>query len=1632
MTVRGWVSRALIGCSLVASNAALAQVALDEDCTVSVLNRSARVQADGTWRVDNVPSNFGPVRARVNCARNGTTERGYSEPVVLEEGVSTGFANVFTSVQATPVPERLRVTAPSVTLITAGETTQLLVEAVLPGGSEVDVTLASEVQYRSTNDSIATVSPDGLVTAVASGRSLISVLYQGALGILALDVVVGGDADGDGIPDDLELANGLNPSDPLDGIEDPDGDGLDNRAELVDFGTDILLADSDGDGLSDGEEVVAGEDGFQTNPLLADTDGDGFRDELEFTLGTDPTDALSFDLAAGLQSLAIVPSSFSVVVNTVVAEASFLLQVEGTLLDGFQIDLTSTALGTSYASDDLLVCNFGTQDGRVFASQNGACTITAMNSGFSAQSSGTVTSFAPTPLSQLSLPGYANNVDVNGDTAYVAAGDAGLLILDVGDRAAPSIVGTLPTAGAAYDVKASGEIAVVAVADAGLEFVDVGAQAAPVLIGGVDTPGDARDVAVRGSLAAVADGNAGLAVVDWSDPSAPILVASAALSGDAEGVSFSDDGTLAVVVGGATAWVVDLSDVSSPAVLGSVGGLGNARDVVVLGDEAIVADRASGMTLVDISIPSAPAVVATVPPATGGLLTDVAISGSLALGADIFFVNGVPIVNVENPASPLSVGTIDFSGFSDDNGLGLAADARFAYLTAVSGAALENQGSGTTALYIGQYLSGDSGGLPPTLTVVSPSVGEQVVRGSTLVVRVSAVDDVGVDEVRVFVDGALEATDSTLPYVLSVPAPAVGTEVVINVEAEDLAGNQSSEQLTLPLVDDPLATITGRVVDSGGSGVAGAVLTTIGGAFGVSDANGFFTVSGVPTIFGDVQLRVSGILGGRPVSGLSLPTTPILNGSVDIGDIVAPEVPLFEGLYVENGQSTLSSEILVDLNQDGFADLVTTTEPAPGCASQCGVFVRLGTGGGKFGPASFHTVGHGPVGLGAGNMNGDAFPDLVTAGDGVTVLLGVGDGTFGPEVYTARSQPAQVGQVGIADFSLDDVLDVVTADLGGSNVTLYQGNGDGTFGTVVTQPVGASSLVRFSVGDVSGNGQPDFVSTHISNVLRIKSGPTLFSSRFLSLPNVATEVKVADLDGDGAGEVVAGTASDDLIVVPALGNFVFGSPVQYPVAGNVDAIDSADLDGDGNVDVVANPSADPRGVSVFFGLGDGTLEPEARFPAAATARNGWGLGDVNGDGSVDLRINQAGPILINQGQRDLGVPDALAIAPGLAELTVDDVSGDGLDDISVRDGSGFSVFLASPSGVFTKVGVGSTGLSSPVAFGDFDGQGGVDAVSSVDLRLGNADGTFGSPVATFAPSTSAGAVRVADLNGDGFLDVSYAHGSPQDQLRVILGNGDGTFGVESDTALGAPIEDLRIADVDGDGEFDLVARRTNDQIAVLIGHGDGTFQAEVLSSGIPNATAFDVSDLDGDSAADIVVVDANRIGSQGGDVAVLFSLGNGTFGPPTLVDSTLATNPSSRSVVSIGDINSDGLVDFAVGDDRMARVFLATSPGVYEQERFAIAGAPLVNLSLGDINGDGKSDIVSTNLVSGAEPFPSGLCVNAQRLADVDGDGLSDQDEVVLHGTNPSDPDSDGGGRTDGEEVISDGTDPLDAGDDLP
>ncbi len=93
----------------------------------------------------------------------------------------------------------------------------------------------------------------------------------------------------------------------------------------------------------------------------------------------------------------------------------------------------------------------------------------------------------------------------------------------------------------------------------------------------------------------------------------------------------------------------------------------------------------------------------------------------------------------------------------------------------------------------------------------------------------------------------------------------------------------------MPVVPDPLTTVFGLVVDPDGQPVAGAQVETAGGRTGTTGADGFFSITGVPTVLGELSASASAEIAGTPFAGSSAPALPAPGDITDVGDIVLTE-----------------------------------------------------------------------------------------------------------------------------------------------------------------------------------------------------------------------------------------------------------------------------------------------------------------------------------------------------------------------------------------------------------------------------------------------------------------------------------------------------------------------------------------------------------------------------------------------------------------------------------------------------------------------------------------------------------------------------------------------------------------------
>ena len=169
--------------------------------------------------------------------------------------------------------------------------------------------------------------------------------------------------------------------------------------------------------------------------------------------------------------------------------------------------------------------------------------------------------------------------------------------------------------------------------------------------------------------------------------------------------------------------------------------------------------------------------------------------------------------------------------------------------------------------------------------------------------------------------------------------------------------------------------------------------------------------------------------------------------------------------------------------------------------------------------------------------------------------------------------------------------------------------------------------------------------------------------------------------------------------------------------------------------------------------------------------------------------------------------------------------------------------LGNGDGTFQPVATYGTGGSTPtsVAVADLNGGGKLDLVvatgvipvgfsSNISVFMGNGDGTF-QPAVGYGISCDAESVAIADVNGDGKPDLVVACAGGTGTVGVLPGNGDGTFQPAAFYGSGGTYpSSVAVADVNGDGKLDILVGNflgrvgNRSTVGVLLGNGDGTLQ----------------------------------------------------------------------------------------------------------------------------------------------------------------------------------------------------------------
>ena len=226
----------------------------------------------------------------------------------------------------------------------------------------------------------------------------------------------------------------------------------------------------------------------------------------------------------------------------------------------------------------------------------------------------------------------------------------------------------------------------------------------------------------------------------------------------------------------------------------------------------------------------------------------------------------------------------------------------------------------------------------------------------------------------------------------------------------------------------------------------------------------------------------------------------------------------------------------------------------------------------------------------------------------------------GFQSVVSYATPAGPAAVAIADVNGDDKADLIVANSGTypnytGSVSVYRGNGDGTFQSPVSYPAGTGSSF-VAVGDINGDGAPELIVANWGgsvSVLGNKGDGTFFPATNYGTGHTPFALALGDFNGDGNIDIAVANSDDSnvtLLLGSGAGSFIRGSNVS--VGSIPQSIVVGDFNGDGNADLAV---ASMTGVSVLVGNGNATFQPAVNYTAGSDPYS-VATADFNGDGSL--------------------------------------------------------------------------------------------------------------------------------------------------------------------------------------------------------------------------------------------------------------------------------------------------------------------------------------------------------------------------------------------------------------------------------
>ena len=463
----------------------------------------------------------------------------------------------------------------------------------------------------------------------------------------------------------------------------------------------------------------------------------------------------------------------------------------------------------------------------------------------------------------------------------------------------------------------------------------------------------------------------------------------------------------------------------------------------------------------------------------------------------------------------------------------------------------------------------------------------------------------------------------------------------------------------------------------------------------------------------------------------------------------------------------------------------------------------------------------------------------------------------------------------------------------------------------------------------------------------------------------------------------------------------FAAPTNFAVgAASPRSVTVGDFNGDGKTDIAA-ANTGSNNVSVLLGTGTGSFGPATNF-AVGTSPFSVTVGDFNGDGKTDIaaanRNSNNVSVLLGTGTGSFGAATNFAVGTGPVSVTVGDFNGDGKTDIAAANSSSNNVSVLLNTTITTvTIAAGATPtesgptngtfvitLNSPAPAGgltvNFALAGTATTTTDYSITAGSNISAVTATSFTIAAGTTTAVINVAPVD-DAVID-------PSETVQLTLSNGAGyNVGAANNASVTITDNDPLINITAGtapsesgptNGTFNITLNAASPTPITVNFDTTGSTATSATdysfdlasSTNITAITASSFTIAAGVTSATLVAkpVDDAVIEAGGETVKVnlLSDTGytlNSASATTTFAAATNFTVGTSPFSVTVGDFNGDGKTDIAAANRNSdnVSVLLGTGTGSFGAATNFAAGTNPRSVTVGDFNGDGKTDIAAAN-----------------------------------------------------------------------